>query len=49
MSLSDSTRTCSVVWRSDSYPIMDEVIVVHDQLIARFGGSPGIRDRGGLE
>jgi death on curing protein len=28
---------------------MDEVIVVHDQLIARFGGSPGIRDRGGLE
>jgi death on curing protein len=32
-----------------SYPIVDEVIVVHDQLIARFGGSPGIRDRGGLE
>lgn len=31
------------------YPTMDEVIAVHARLIARFGGSLGIRDRGGLE
>ena len=33
----------------NSYPTVDEVITVHDQLIARFGGSLGIRDRGALE
>ena len=32
-----------------SYPTVDEVIAVHARLIARFGGSPGIRDRGALE
>jgi death-on-curing protein len=32
-----------------SYPTVDEVIVIHDRLIARFGGSTGIRDRGALE
>ena len=32
-----------------SYPTVDEVIAVHAQLIARFGGAPGIRDRGALE
>ena len=32
-----------------SYPTVDEVIAVHALLIARFGGSLGIRDRGGLE
>jgi death on curing protein len=32
-----------------SYPSVDEVIAVHALLIARFGGSPGIRDRGALE
>lgn len=31
------------------YPAIDEVIAVHAKLIARFGGSLGIRDRGGLE
>jgi death on curing protein len=31
------------------YPTIDEVIVVHARLIARFGGSLGIRDRGALE
>jgi death-on-curing protein len=31
------------------YPTVDEVIAVHAQLIARFGGSLGLRDRGGLE
>ena len=31
-----------------SYPAIDEVIAVHAQLIARFGGSLGIRDRGAL-
>jgi death on curing protein len=31
------------------YPTVDEVIAVHARLIARFGGSLGIRDRGGLE
>jgi death on curing protein len=32
-----------------SYPTASEVIAVHAQLIARFGGSLGIRDRGALE
>jgi death-on-curing protein len=32
-----------------SYPTVDEWIAVHGQLIARFGGSLGIRDRGALE
>lgn len=31
------------------YPTVDEVIVVHARLIARFGGSLGLRDRGALE
>ena len=31
------------------YPAVGEVIAVHAQLIARFGGSLGIRDRGALE
>jgi death-on-curing protein len=31
------------------YPTVDEVIAVHARLIARFGGSPGIRDRRSLE
>lgn len=32
-----------------SYPTVGEVIAVHAQLIARFGGAPGVRDRGALE
>jgi death-on-curing protein len=32
-----------------SYPTVDDVIAVHAQLIAKFGGSLGIRDRGALE
>ena len=32
-----------------SYPTVDEVIAVHSRLIARFGGSLGIRDRTALE
>ena len=31
------------------YPTVDEVVAVHAQLIARFGGSFGIRDRSALE
>jgi death-on-curing protein len=31
------------------YPTIDDVIAVHARLIARFGGSLGIRDRGALE
>jgi death-on-curing protein len=31
------------------YPTSDEVIAVHALLIAKFGGSLGIRDRGALE
>ena len=31
------------------YPTVDEVIAVHARLIARFGGSLGIRDIGALE
>jgi death-on-curing protein len=32
-----------------SYPTVDEVIAVHARLIARFGGSLGVRDHGALE
>ena len=32
-----------------SYPTLAEVITVHAQLIAKFGGSLGVRDRGALE
>ena len=32
-----------------SYPKLGEVIAVHAQLIARFGGALGIRDLGALE
>jgi death on curing protein len=32
-----------------SYPTVEEVVAVHAQLIARFGGSLGVRDRGALE
>jgi death-on-curing protein len=32
-----------------SYPTVEEAIAVRAQLIARFGGSLGIRDRGALE
>jgi death on curing protein len=31
------------------YPNLDDVIAVHSRLIAKFGGSLGIRDRGALE
>jgi len=31
------------------YPTVDEVVAVHAQLINRFGGSFGLRDRGALE
>jgi death-on-curing protein len=31
------------------YPTVDEVVTVHFRLIARFGGSLGIRDLGALE
>jgi len=30
-------------------PSLEEVISAHDRLIARFGGSIGVRDRGALE
>lgn len=32
-----------------SYPTVDEVIAAHARLIAKFGGSLGIRDGGALE
>jgi death on curing protein len=31
------------------YPTASEALSIHATLIERFGGSPGIRDRGGLE
>ncbi len=31
------------------YPTLDETLAVHAKLIARFGGSAGIRDRAALE
>jgi death-on-curing protein len=46
-----SIPNCFAVWLSDilSNPTFDEAIAVHARLIARFGGSLGIRDRGALE
>jgi death-on-curing protein len=32
-----------------TYPTVDEVIAVHARLVAKFGGSLGVRDRGALE
>ena len=32
-----------------SYPTVDDVIGTHERLIAKFGGSLGIRDRGAIE
>lgn len=31
------------------YPTIDEVLIAHSRLIARFGGLGGLRDRGALE
>ncbi|MGE0131978.1 MAG: type II toxin-antitoxin system death-on-curing family toxin [Blastocatellales bacterium] len=31
------------------YPAIDEVLIAHARLIARFGGGGGLRDRGALE
>ena len=31
------------------YPSIEEVIAAHARLLARFGGSPGVRDRAALE
>lgn len=31
------------------YPAADDVVVIHGRLIAKFGGTHGIRDRGALE
>ena len=31
------------------YPTIEEVLAVHDLVIAAFGGSSGLRDRGALE
>ncbi|HXJ37713.1 MAG TPA: type II toxin-antitoxin system death-on-curing family toxin [Bryobacteraceae bacterium] len=31
------------------YPTVDDAVVIHGKLVAKFGGSLGIRDRGSLE
>ncbi len=31
------------------YPTLHEALALHEALIARFGGSPGVRDMGALE
>lgn len=31
------------------YLTMDEVVLMHEILIRKFGGSPGLRDRGALD
>lgn len=31
------------------YPSLDEIVAIHADLITRFGGAAGIRDRGALE
>lgn len=32
-----------------AYPTVDEIVAAHARMIAQFGGSTGIRDRGALE
>ncbi len=32
-----------------SFPTVEEVVAIHDDLIAQFGGSMGLRDMGALE
>lgn len=32
-----------------SFPTLNEVLVLHEDLIQRFGGAPGLRDMGALE
>ena len=32
-----------------SFPTIEEVVAIHDDLLAQFGGAPGVRDRGALE
>ena len=32
-----------------SFPTVEEVVVIHDELVRRTGGSMGLRDEGGLE
>lgn len=34
---------------SHSFPTIDEILAMHADLIAQFGGSPGLRDMGTLE
>ncbi len=34
---------------SRSFPTIEEVLAIHDDLIAQFGGSPALRDMGALE
>src|SRR5262249_46844593 len=41
-------RTAAPSGSVTSYPTVDQVIVVHARLIAKFGGSLRLRDRGGL-
>ena len=31
------------------YPSVEEILLAHERLIARFGGAAGLRDRGALE
>ena len=34
---------------SRSFPTIEEIVAMHADLIAQFGGSPGLRDMGALE
>ena len=34
---------------SRSFPTVEEILAMHADLIAQFGGSPGLRDMGALE
>ena len=34
---------------SRSFPTIEEVLAIHDDLVAQFGGSPALRDMGALE
>lgn len=34
---------------TSNFPTTEEVVAIHDDLIAQFGGAPGLRDVGALE
>ncbi len=51
MKLSGAIRRPSAIWPNESalWILKETILVLHDRLIADFGGSPGVRDAGLLD